>query len=302
MFCHLCGGMFSSNFHDQMETRKNDCLETIEDDENWPLFFDNDDNDNDDDDDDNQHDFDIKLPLYNNPIEAIFSNTGVSANLCPPIWWLVLDGTMPQSSPYWKMVTSALKDILDDDGTPSYVHVGLVLASHDTLSTWDLTSPVPRVCHYPFQTATGNINTKYDTDSIQVDFSLTPMDTLYKPCVEAALRAVGDNPSLNSNNNNINSNTNISHRNGMALAPTIEIILEFMEQARHPGDVVKEEVEQDRGTSSSSSSSSYGHSNGYYFNVKNNNNKNISTCFEVCWWQNYCHFGSSPSRDSTSRC
>jgi hypothetical protein len=225
--CYLCGKVSSVFFDEQMNARHSDGLEDLKDDENekeeWPFTLSN---------SNIERDVEVHLPLYNDR-----DYISIPANSCPPVWWIVLDATMPQSSPYWKIVAQSLQDILTgpEDGPPSHVHVGLILASHDTLSSWDLASPVPQVCHYPLSKATGNSNSKsYTSENISVDLTLAPMDPLYQPCIQAALRAVADNPSLNT----------ADGADGMALGGTLEVILEFMEQAEHPGDLVQENDQQ----------------------------------------------------------
>jgi len=227
IFCHLCGGTSSYNFDEQLKIRTNDGLKEMvedEEDEDWPFIADA---------RKEKGDIIVDLPLFNE--QDYFAE---SAMACPPVWWIVLDGTMPQSSPYWQTVTDSLQDILlgnDNDAPPEYAHIGLLLASQDTLSTWDLSSPVPRVSHYPLE-ATTTKSTDEQT-KIPVDLNLTPVDPLYESSVEATLRAVSDNPSLKPNNN-IN-----SADSGMALGATIETILEFMEQAKHPGDTLDDDDE-----------------------------------------------------------
>eukprot|EP00980_Cylindrotheca_fusiformis_P008120 scaffold1727_cov133-Cylindrotheca_fusiformis.AAC.23 len=220
--CYLCGDHSSSELEEQKKVRSNDGMDDMIH-VDWPYR------------NGTKRDTIVQLPLFNQ--KECFD---ASAKACPPVWWIVLDGSMPQSSPYWKTVTECLQNILipqdeSDDKLqelartpPEYVHIGLILASHDILSTWDLSSPVPKVCHFPMAAATGNSkDTKnYSTDNIAVDLSLAPMDAMHKPCIQAALRAVGDNPSAK------NSETTA----GMALGATMETILEFMEQAKHPGD------------------------------------------------------------------
>ena len=72
LFCHLCGELFSPFFSDQMNVRPNDSLDTVEDQENWPLFN-----------TESKNDFQVNLPLYNDPSR---SDLGVAAKLCPPVW------------------------------------------------------------------------------------------------------------------------------------------------------------------------------------------------------------------------
>lgn len=229
IFCYLCGDHCSVQLVDQKKIRVNDGMEAIDDeDDSWPFTSSN-----------KLKDVVVRLPLFNK--KDCFTE---SPKTCPPVWWVVLDGTMPQSSPYWKTVTTCLQSILipeigneeENASAPEYVHVGLILASHDTLSTWELQSPVPKVCHFPLVAATGNNESNnYSTDNIAVDLSLTPVDDLHLPCIQAALRAVGDNPSANENSSNGDA------VKGMALGATLETILEFMEQAKHPGDTMVEE-------------------------------------------------------------
>ncbi|CAJ1951898.1 unnamed protein product [Cylindrotheca closterium] len=234
IFCHLCGAPSSYNFEEQAKIRTHDGLKEMAEngeEEDWPFIADE---------RKPKGDILVDLPLFNE--QDYFSE---SAKACPPVWWIVLDGTMPQSSPYWKTVTDSLHAILlADDGEdggggpppPEYAHIGLLLASQDTLSTWDLSSPVPRVSHYPLEAAAAATEKK-STDEhlkIPVDLNLTPIDPLYEPSVQATLRAVSDNPSLKDNVGNTN-----SAETGMALGATIETILEFMEQAKHPGDTLE---------------------------------------------------------------
>lgn len=217
IFCHLCGNTCSYSFDEQAKVRTKDGLEDLEEDQDWPFIQDE---------RQQKGDVVVDLPLFNEA--GYFSE---SAKACPPVWWIVLDGSMPQSSRYWKTVTDSLHDILED--APDYAHIGLLLASQDTLSTWDLSSPVPRVSHYPLDASSG---TKGNDKKVAVDLNLAPLDPLYESSVQATLRAVSDNPSLKSTARN---------GPGMALGATLETILEFMEQAKHPGDSLEEKQDED---------------------------------------------------------
>jgi hypothetical protein len=243
LFCYLCGDHSSSQLEEQKKVRVNDNMEEVKDDD-WP--FTNYHNNSKNGSSNSNKDIVVQLPLFNG--KDLFSE---SAKACPPVWWIVLDATMPQSSPYWKTVTECLQRILmpeedlkEDLSPPEYAHVGLILASHDTISTWELSSPVPKVCHFPLAAATGTANDQtqdnknnYSSERIAVDLSLTPVDPLHQPCIQAALRAVGDNPSSTGQSNN--------QLQGMALGATIETILEFMEQAKHPGDALSQQEEEE---------------------------------------------------------
>ncbi|KAL3938544.1 MAG: hypothetical protein SGBAC_006564, partial [Bacillariaceae sp.] len=238
IFCHLCGDTCSYKLDEQAKIRTNDNMQELMlenshakgsgDDVDWPFIADE---------RKPKGDILVDLPLFNEP--DYFSE---SAKACPPVWWIVLDGTMPQSSPYWKTVTDALEEILLADSSdtsdgaagsppPDFAHIGLLLASQDTLSTWDLSSPVPQVSHYPLEDAAAPRSTAAASDDSTipvVDLNLTPMDPLYAPSVEATLRAISDNPSLRASvgngNGNGSSNAN-SSSTGMALGATIETIL-----------------------------------------------------------------------------
>ena len=195
------------------------------------------------------------------------------AMACPPVWWIVVDGTvgvgnnngLGASRNYWSTVGSTLMRAIED--IPPHVHVGLITCTGSRLANWDLTSAVPHVKQYPYsydpatalaKMGYGDYNDDDDDDEYSEslgeawDLCLVPANGEYKANLLAAIRAMVDGAGLGIFVDQFDdTNTDTSTRNeekksedddespvssNMPLAMTLEIILEFMEQARHPGD------------------------------------------------------------------
>ena len=199
---------------------------------------------------------------------------------CPPVWWIIVDGSVgggrvrgrqgtsinsSQSSMgavrnYWSTIGTTLLRTLAD--IPPHVHVGLLTASGSRLASWDLTSEVPSVKQYPYSydpTVTAAA-TEEEEDPADPrartscwDLSLVPANRLYKANLEATIRAMVDGgtsrgvfaeETLESKHNDIidldedatdQDEETADSSTGIPLGLTIEIILDFMEQAHHPG-------------------------------------------------------------------
>lgn len=83
--------------------------------------------------------FSLPIDRKNSP-----NTTELNANHCPPLWWIVIEGSSSRS--YWNTVGRALQNVVAK--LPNYVHIGLAVASEHTLSVWNLQSPVPFVRHH----------------------------------------------------------------------------------------------------------------------------------------------------------
>ncbi len=150
----------------------------------------------------------VDLPLY----PGLFDR--LPAKACPPVWWIVLDASQSARS-YWRTVASLLESV----DIPDHVHVGIVAAGTMQLSAWDLTSDVPHVWHTPFSHP-------------QISLTLVPADAMHSSNIQAALRAIADaQPGTVGAASKDDS--------GMALGLAIEVILEFMETATHPGQDIE---------------------------------------------------------------
>ena len=138
----------------------------------------------------------FSMPVFHSSYE-------IPAMNCPPIWWIVVEGS--PSRQYWNVISSALSSVVAD--LPPYVHVGLLMASSSSLSVWNVASAVPLVQHYNWKTASP-------------DLLLADVGT-YQSHIQTTLRAMGD--SL------------VNTAGQMPLCKTLQIILEQLEGAKHPG-------------------------------------------------------------------
>lgn len=184
MLCHLCGKVGSVRFRDQANQRPRENLSQAE-------YRDRGVKD---------HSGAFSLPLC----EDIYQ---IPAMACPPVWWIVVDGT-PTSRSYWNTLGTSLRNVCED--MPPHVHVGLLVATDASLAIWDLKSAVPHVRHLPWNAGKGG------------RLPLTPATSN----LQAALRALGDTAASRSSGK-------------IPLGATLEIILDTMQQASHPGNVGK---------------------------------------------------------------
>jgi hypothetical protein len=144
------------------------------------------------------------LPLYENI-------PSLPAHVCPPVYWIVVDGTCSATAgpTYWSTVGTVLQQVTET--IPSYVHVGLLVATSEDLVIYDLNSPVPHARHAAWPLP---------------DYVSLPLSPAYSFHLPAALRALADTP-------NIKENANTS---GMPLGATLEAILDTLQQHTHPGN------------------------------------------------------------------
>jgi hypothetical protein len=225
----------------------------------------------------------------NNNSPTTISTWQLPAMVCPPVWWIVVDGTvgggrirgtagtslnscnssLDATRNYWTTIGTTLSRTLEE--IPPHVHVGLITATGSRLAIWDLTSAVPHVKQYPYSydpttalsgglvlsDVDGDKNEKIDTtdaddsDSFPTwDLCLVPANGLYKANLEAAIRAMVDgaisgvfqDESSSTDDDDDeekkgqgNDDDGVVKSSGIPLGLTLEIILEFMEQATHPG-------------------------------------------------------------------
>ena len=236
---------------------------------------------------------------YNNNSPNTISTWQLPAMVCPPVWWIVVDGTvgggrirgsagtslnscnssLDATRNYWTTIGTTLSRTLEE--IPPHVHVGLITATGSRLAIWDLASAVPHVKQYPYSydpsaassgglvlsDGDGDKNKKIDTaddtddsDSFPTwDLCLVPANGLYKANLQAAIRAMVDgaisgvfqDESSSTDDDNEekkgqgNDDDGVVKSSGIPLGLTIEIILEFMEQASHPGQDDYDEDDDD---------------------------------------------------------
>ena len=135
---------------------------------------------------------------------------------CPPVWWIVLDASVPVGNSYWKTMAEVLGGTSSSSWSslwgdiPAHVHVGLLAVSSTTCTVYDLTSSSPdtvtpthdddedndddddeeeeeddpsspsyhpHVLHYPLTTR-------------NVPLSLVPADATHKATIQATLHAL----------------------------------------------------------------------------------------------------------------
>ena len=202
------------------------------------------------------------------------------AMACPPVWWIIVDGTVGSTTSsmsgtaarnYWQTIGHTLTRALEE--IPPHVHVGLLTATGSKLASWDLTSAVPHVQQYPYSYDPAAIDAVEGGGEGQTtisagrgeaawDFCLVPANGHYKANLEAAIRAMVDgamsglfweeSSSDNTNNNN-GEEKKMDHRQTattrtsqyVPLGLTLEILLEFMEQAVHPGQEEEDDGNDD---------------------------------------------------------
>jgi len=327
LVCYFCGETSSTMLTDQQEIRSDEHLDPNTYDKVPPFPINDEspdavaaDEESDEDDDAKKDDFhdgsclEFRVPVElkrkgntNNDNSNIISTWQFPAMVCPPVWWIVIDGTVgnggggrrrsPSNSchssleatrNYWTTIGTTLQRTMEE--IPPHVHVGLVTATGSRFASWDLRSAVPHVKQYPYSydpTSSSTMDTTIastaaaattddDGDSLNTnattwDLCLVPANGLYKANIEAAIRAMvdgaisssvfHDKSSLSSSstydeekkdgdyqseNNNNDDGDEVIKSSGIPLGLTIEIILEFMEQAHHPGqDDDNDNIEND---------------------------------------------------------
>lgn len=159
----------------------------------------------------------VDVPTVGGPLPAM---------ACPPVWWIILDASVsPENKSYWKAMEESLMESLKD--IPIYVHVGLLaLSSTMMCHVWDLTSRVPHV-----QT--------YSLDAPHIPLLPVPADANHLPCIQTAIKAatqngggaVGGVGGMIQEGEEEESPVSL----GMPLTVGIELVLEHMQTAWHPG-------------------------------------------------------------------
>ena len=213
LLCYLCGKTSSTKVADQRKARIDEWVD--------PEIYDQIKFDN------NKKEFTFDVPI--DPTKDIYKAPAMEI---PPVWWIVLDASQIQNKEYWNVVASVLESTIAE--APPHVHVGMVSADSQTVSSWDLTSPIPHVRQYPLPNP--NTTTTTNTTKTKIDLCLVPVDALHRSCIQAALRAVADSMSGIINTTTKRSNKkNSKHGGGIALGLTLKAIVEFMGDAEHPG-------------------------------------------------------------------
>ncbi len=271
ILCYLCGEISSILREDQQEIREDEYLDK----DLYNKFehlspqekrkkkneekgdIDEDDADYDEDFDFSTDAVELRMPVSQgaDPSEAIWQ---FPAMACPPVWWIIVDGTVGNATTvgasrnYWTTVGSTISKALED--IPPHVHVGLLTASGSRLASWDLTSPVPHVQQYKYSY---DPLSKGESDASNVveesepwDLCLVPANGHYKSNIEAAIRGMVDGGTsgvfLEGDNDNGEEKKTDGESTSTPLVPlglTLEILLEFMEQGKHPGQTDDNETE-----------------------------------------------------------
>ena len=256
ILCYLCGEISSILRHDQQEIRDTEYL----DDELYNKFEHlspqekrkrKENNSEDEDGADYDEDFDFstdaiefRIPVKQGagPSETIWQ---FPAMACPPVWWIIVDGTVGNTTTvaasrnYWTTVGETITKAIED--IPPHVHVGLLTATGSRLASWDLTSPVPHVQQYNYSFGE-NDESNDDGEPQPWDFCLVPANGHYKSNLEAAIRGMVDGGTSGVFLEGGDENGEEKKTDGLStstprvpLSLTLEILLEFMEQAQHPG-------------------------------------------------------------------
>jgi len=188
---------------------------------------------------------------------------------CPPVWWIVVDGTVGNTMSveatrnYWTTVGETLSKALED--IPPHVHVGLLTATGSRLASWDLTSAVPHCQQFLYSYDPSSVedsSSGKDTKDSELapelvsepwDLCLVPANSHYKANLEAAIRGMVDGAMsglfLERENDDGEEKKDGDDEEPspklMPLGLTLEILLEFMEQATHPGHDEEEDEDDD---------------------------------------------------------
>jgi hypothetical protein len=239
LLCYLCGKASSTVFVDQQDGRSSEHLDVDTYDKSSRHELKTRGND------DDVHTLDFRVPLEskrNHPQKPSLT-WQLPAMACPPVWWIIVDGTVGGSRKhsvaavrnYWTTLGNTLQLALQD--APPHVHVGLLTATSHRLSSWKFTcqggaSSTPHVRHVPYTYGGG--------EAWNDLLSLVPADALHKDAILAAVRAMVDGAATNGlfwenqteEEKKEEPNDNLT---GIPLGLTLEILLDFMEQATHPG-------------------------------------------------------------------
>ena len=185
ILCYLCGEVSSVLLADQQEDREDeyldpDCYDKVDFDSRLKIMNKK---ESDDENVEDEHEviteiIDFRMPVVQklpktdepkngkheirNQQEPSLSTWKLPAIACPPIWWVIVDGTVGNTRSigatrnYWMTVDATLKKTLQN--IPPHVHVGLLTATASRLaamgkaSTWgrtSVTSPISRCTPRP---------------------------------------------------------------------------------------------------------------------------------------------------------
>ena len=214
LLCFLCGKRCSTRFEDQQEARteehlERDCYCSSTSYSSSSSF---------------QHSSTTTSTSTTNgttmTIDFELGPPSVSAMSCPPLYWIILDGSCTSRN-YWTVVATTLATIIQS--APPYVHVGLLLATNTTLTVLDLTSPTCHALHYPAATTT--------------TLSLTPVPVgLYQSHMLSALRAIADMGTMLANHHHHGNDDDDDDDNStMSLTQPIQTILKSCHERHHVG-------------------------------------------------------------------
>ena len=252
LLCYLCGKTSSTIFTDQQDARVDEYLDIDTYDKTSMHEFSK-----------HKH-LDFRVPLeVKDPTVPSSLVWQLPAVACPPVWWIVIDGTVggkshhPQATRnYWKTIERVIDRTLEE--IPSHVHIGMVTATSTRLACWDFVtagspsakqSSVPTVKHIPYTyTPSTDSNVDKDDDDDDTnnawDLSIVPANETYKESIQAAVHAMveganqglflDEQPSGGGEEKKEESESDDT-TTGFPLGLTLEILLEFMEQAKHPG-------------------------------------------------------------------
>ena len=208
--CHLCGFASTLSFNEQALARPNDGMFDNHVYQTKPKSGG----------DANNTTLDYTMPLFYDSKEKKKKKNDevtldeIPAMACPPLWWIVLDGSTTNRA-YWKTIGQSLQTTIDS--MPPHVHVGMVVSSSRCLSVWDLSNPVPLVRHYDW---------KQPIPPLAATRFVPAM--LCKTHLQSALRALADSgPSLGMDN----------HDGGhLPLQDTLNTLLDTLQNhCQHPG-------------------------------------------------------------------
>jgi len=178
---------------------------------------------------------------------------------CPPVCWFLLDGSCPHKS-YWNAISWQLLHLLHD--IPPYVHVGILLAATvpssstleatTTISYVDLTSPTPHVLQFVQYAAeedeSNNMSSSYNNNpsaaggggggfnGLLDKMALVPANSLYLPNLHAAIRSLVDYDPAQYYIMANHAEHQHAYQMSMPLGICIERVLDFMDEAHHPGE------------------------------------------------------------------
>lgn len=173
--------------------------------------------------------FSVPLRERQKPIIEDIAN----AQDCPPLLsYVIMDpGQNPGQKLFFPSICKILQKILET--APYYAHIGIFIASGNTLSVFDLNSPMPHLKHISLQNGDGNNSSLLLSHLLELSQVYVPFTPEKKRNIEIVLRALQDPLVVNSACRRSVEDRDVSPEIGKAISS----ILDFVEYGggMHPG-------------------------------------------------------------------